>query len=242
MKDMDNPRVAAIIPAAGASTRFEGQIRKQFLMLEEKPLLAYTLERVWQADIVRTVAVVVPAESQSDCQELFKYLTPDSVELLVVAGGATRQASVAAGLAALPEDIDVVVVHDAVRPLFEVQWIRETVSLCSDYDGAIVAVPTSDTLKEVLVDSNSPSGNIVTISGTVTRESVWRAQTPQTFQADILRRAVQHAQEANLAGTDDASLVEAIGGRIAIVSGSTYNLKVTTPEDWQYLKWRLKHG
>ena len=242
MKGIDNPQVAAIIPAAGASTRFEGQIRKQFLMLEEKPLLAYTLERVWKADIVRTVAVVVPAESQSDCHEIFKFLTPDNIALLVVAGGATRQASVAAGLAALPEDIDIVVVHDAVRPLCQIRWIRETVDLCNDYDGAIVAIPASDTLKEVAVDSTASEGSILTINSTVPRETIWRAQTPQTFRAEILRRAVQHARETNLSGTDDASLVEAIGGRIAIVTGSPYNIKVTTPEDWQYLKWRLKHG
>jgi len=224
VKGMENPRVAAIIPAAGASTRFEGQIRKQFLMLEEKPLLAYTLERIWQADIVQTVAVVVPAESQSDCRELFKYLNPDNVTLLVVAGGKTRQASVTAGLAALPEDTDIVVVHDAVRPLFEVGWIRETVALCSDYDGAIVAIPASDTLKEVVMDSKIPEGSIVTINRTVPRESVWRAQTPQTFRAEVLRRAVKHAQKTNLSGTDDASLVEALGGRIAIVTGSPYNI------------------
>ena len=235
--------MAAIIPAAGAGTRFPGETRKQFRLLAGKPLLVHTLERVWLAEVVSLVVVAVPEDDLGATRKLLQPLAPTGVELHLVAGGATRQASVAAGLEALPQNIQVIVVHDAVRPLFEPRWILETMALCRDYDGAIVAVPASDTLKEVAAPPATPGGYSGTISGTISRTiprtSIWRAQTPQTFRADILRRALRHAKDTGLAGTDEATLVEAIGGRIAVVEGSPGNIKVTTPDDWRYLEWRM---
>jgi len=235
--------VAAIIPAAGAGTRFPGETRKQFRLLAGKSLLVHTLERVWLAEVVSLVVIAVPEDDLAANRELLQSLAPTGVELHLVAGGATRQASVAAGLEALPQNIQVIVVHDAVRPLFEPRWILETMALCRDYDGAIVAVPASDTLKEVAAPPATPGGYSGTISGTISRTiprtSIWRAQTPQTFRADILRRALRHAKDTGLAGTDEATLVEAIGGRIAVVEGSPGNIKVTTPDDWRYLEWRM---
>ncbi len=233
--------LAAVIPAAGASTRSPGEIGKQFRVLGTKPLLVHTLERVWRSDAVWMVAVAVPEENLAYARELLQPLVPEGVGLMVVVGGETRQASVAAGLEALPQDIEVVTVHDAVRPLFEPRWIRDTVALCRDFDGAIVAVPASDTLKEVEAGSPPAAGCSGTISRTIPRASVWQAQTPQTFRASILRRALRHAEETGLEGTDEASLVEAVGGRIAVVEGSPHNIKVTTPDDWRYLEWRLSH-
>ncbi|MQY63894.1 MAG: NTP transferase domain-containing protein, partial [Calditrichaeota bacterium] len=194
---------AAIIPAAGASTRFTGETRKQFRLLAGKPLLVHTLERVWLAEVVSLVVVAVPEGDLAAIRKLLQPLAPTGVELHLVAGGATRQASVAAGLEALPQDIEVVTVHDAVRPLFEPRWIRDTVALCRDFDGAIVAVPASDTLKEVEAVPTTSGGCSGTISRTMPRTSVWRAQTPQTFRADILRQALRHAEEHGLAGTDE---------------------------------------
>ena len=233
--------LAAIIPAAGAGIRLPGETRKQFRLLEGKPLLVHTLERVWLAEGVTLAAVAVPEGDLAGARKLLQPLIPAGVELLIVAGGATRQASVAAGLAALPQETQVVVVHDAVRPLFEPRWIGETAALCRDYDGAIVAVPNSDTLKEVAAVSTTTTGCSGTISRTIPRTSVWRAQTPQTFRADILRRALRHAEDTGLAGTDEATLVEAIGGRVAVVEGSPGNIKVTTPDDWRYLEWRMQN-
>lgn len=250
MTNSDYPQVVAVIPAAGVSTRFTrlagaagqaGKTRKQFLPIEGKPLLVHTLERVWLADTVQLVAVAVPEENLAYAGGLLQPLVPEGVGLMVVVGGETRQASVAAGLEALPQGVEVVVVHDAVRPLFEPRWIRDTVALCRDFDGAIVAVPTTDTLKEVEPVSATAAGSRGTISRTIPRASVWQAQTPQTFRAGILRQALRHAEETGLEGTDEASLVEAVGGRIAVVEGSPHNIKVTTPDDWRYLEWRLSH-
>ncbi len=242
MTNLDYPLVAAVIPAAGASTRSPGEIGKQFRVLGTKPLLVHTLERVWLAEAVGMVAVAVPEENLAYARELLLPLAPEDVGLMVVVGGETRQASVAAGLEALPQDIEVVTVHDAVRPFFEPRWIRDTVALCRDFDGAIVAVPATDTLKEVEAVSATTAGSCGTISRTIPRASVWQAQTPQTFRAGILRQALRHAEETGLEGTDEASLVEAVGGRIAVVEGSPHNIKVTTPDDWRYLEWRLHNG
>ncbi|MFB0516905.1 MAG: 2-C-methyl-D-erythritol 4-phosphate cytidylyltransferase [Candidatus Neomarinimicrobiota bacterium] len=241
MTDVNQIKAAAIIPAAGQSTRCAGEAKKQFRQLGGKPLLVHTLERVWRARVIRTVVVVVPESDLGYARTLLQPLVPEGIELQVVAGGETRQASVAAGMAALPEDVQVVVVHDAVRPLFDPEWIGATVDLCRDFDGAIVAVPATDTLKEVEAVATTKTSCSGSIKGTLPRESIWRAQTPQTFRADILRRALQHAAETHLTGTDEASLVEAIGGRIAVVEGSPRNIKVTTPDDWRYLEWRLSH-
>lgn len=232
---------AAIIPAAGASARLPGGTRKQFRLLAGKPLLVHTLERVWLAEVVNFVVVAVPEDDLGATRELLQPLAPTGVELHLVAGGATRQASVAAGLEAMPQDTQVIVVHDAVRPLFEPRWIWETVALCRDYDGAIVAVPSTDTLKDVETAPTASGRCSGTISRTIPRTSVWRAQTPQTFRADILRRALRHAEDTGLAGTDEATLVEAVGGRIAVVEGSPGNIKVTTPDDWRYLEWRMQN-
>lgn len=241
VRKTDIPPLAVIIPAAGAGKRIPGGTRKQFRMLADKPLLVHTLERVWRAEVVSLVVVAVPGEDLAGTRELLQPLAPAGVELHLVAGGATRQASVATGLEAVPEEVEVVVVHDAVRPLFEPRWIGETAALCRDYDGAIVAIPTSDTLKEVAAVPTTSGRCSGTISRTVPRTSVWRAQTPQTFRADVLRRAMRNAEDTGLAGTDEASLVESIGGRVAVVEGSPANIKVTTPDDWRYLEWRLSH-
>ncbi|UCH63298.1 MAG: 2-C-methyl-D-erythritol 4-phosphate cytidylyltransferase [Fidelibacterota bacterium] len=241
MTNPDHLPVAAIIPAAGTGTRFPGETRKQFRLLAGRPLLVHTLERVWSANVVSLVVVAVPEEDLDGIGEQLLPLAPAGVELLLVAGGAVRQASAAAGLEALPPDIQVIVVHDAVRPLFEPRWIGETVALCRDFDGAIVAIPASDTLKEVEAVPTTSDKHSGTISHTIPRTSVWRAQTPQAFRADILRRALRQAEDTGLAGTDEATLVEAVGGRIAVVEGSPGNIKVTTPEDWRYLEWRMQN-
>ena len=235
------PSVGAIIPAAGQSKRLSdtGGLRKQFRELHGKPLLVHTLERVWSVQQVGAVAVAVPEAEVAYAQDLLQPLAPASVNLVVVAGGATRQASVAAGLAALPEGVDVVVVHDAVRPLFDPQWIAATINLCAEYAGAIVAVPSTDTLKEVRADADAEPPTSGAIIRTVPRAAIWRAQTPQAFRAGILRQALQQARATGATGTDEAALVEAAGGTLAVVEGSPSNIKITTPDDWDYLAWRL---
>ncbi|UCH11751.1 MAG: 2-C-methyl-D-erythritol 4-phosphate cytidylyltransferase, partial [Fidelibacterota bacterium] len=231
----DLVKVAAVIPAAGLSTRLTGDTKKQFRLLGEEPLLIHTLRRVMAADEIKIMAVAVPTGELTYVRELLQPIIPKDINIIVVAGGDSRQASVSAGLAALPDNIDIIMVHDAVRPLLEPRWITATIALCRDYDGAIVAIPATDTLKDIPPPAGGAAGQSRVISRTIPRESIWRAQTPQTFRADVLRRALAHAEQNGLTGTDEAELVEAIGGKIAVVEGSPHNIKVTTPEDWHYL-------
>ena len=166
---------------------------------------------------------------------------PAGIELIITVGGTTRQQSVAAGLWEVPEEASVVTVHDAARPVIDPQWISQTARLCDTFDGAIVAVPTIDTLKEVKLAAGQANEHGGIINRTVSREIIWQAQTPQTFRTTVLRRAMQHATEAGLEGTDEASLVEAIGGKVAVVRGSPQNIKITSRSDWDYLEWKFSH-
>ena len=233
-------KVAAIIPAAGQGTRLGGQTQKQFRELAGKPLLVHTLERVLEAPEVKLLIVAVPEANLEMTRNLISHIVHGNVKLVVTAGGTTRQKSVKAALSEVPPDMQVVTVHDAARPRLDPNWISETVALCTKYDGAIVALPSIDTLKEISFEPGQNSENHF-VSGTLARKVIWQAQTPQTFRTSVLKRAIINAEKQNISATDDASLVEAIGGKIAVVRGSDRNIKVTSLEDWQYLEWRLNN-
>jgi 2-C-methyl-D-erythritol 4-phosphate cytidylyltransferase len=152
----------------------------------------------------------------------------------VVSGGATRAASVRAGLAAVSPDATVIVVHDAARPLASASLFRSVVAVVSSssdsqaVDGAVPGVPVRDTLKKV-----DPGGVVL---ATVAREELVAVQTPQAFRADVLRRAHEGEPEA----TDDAGLVEAVGGRVIVVPGEAQNIKLTSPDDLAMLEALLR--
>ncbi|MFC1483806.1 2-C-methyl-D-erythritol 4-phosphate cytidylyltransferase [Candidatus Neomarinimicrobiota bacterium] len=241
MNKSSSKQIGVVLPAGGSSTRFPGETKKQFRTLHGKPLLLFTLERVLSTGGIDIVTIAVPEKDISHVVRLVQPFMESGVEVHVVKGGDTRQASVVAALATIPKTMDIVVVHDAVRPLLEPQWITASVELCNEYDGAIVAIPATDTLKEILPSSDIASLEHLMIQRTLARETVWHAQTPQTFRSAVLRQALTHAHEHGLVKTDESSLVEAIGGRVAIVRGSPHNIKVTTAEDWQYLEWRMDH-
>ena len=140
----------------------------------------------------------------------------------MIAGGAERQESVSYAFAAMRDSVDVVVIHDAARPFLEPSWIEKTVEAVRNYDGVIVALRATDTLK------SSRNGVIDT---TLDRSLIWQAQTPQTFKVEILEAAFEKAKRDGVTSTDEAQLVENAGGKVAIVEGSTFNLKVTTKRD-----------
>jgi 2-C-methyl-D-erythritol 4-phosphate cytidylyltransferase len=241
MNKSSSKQIGVILPAGGSSTRFPGVAKKQFRTLEGKPLLLFTLERILSAGSIDIVAIAAPEMDISHVVRLVQPFVESGVEINVVKGGNTRQASVAAALASIPETMDIVVVHDAVRPLLEPQWVTETAELCDEYDGAIIALPVTDTLKDVYSSPVTTDRERQMIRRTLDRETVWHAQTPQTFRSAVLRQAFSHAHEHGLLKTDESCLVEAIGGRVAIVRGSPHNIKVTTAEDWQFLEWRIAH-
>jgi 2-C-methyl-D-erythritol 4-phosphate cytidylyltransferase / 2-C-methyl-D-erythritol 2,4-cyclodiphosphate synthase len=163
------------------------------------------------------VIVVVPPEHVA----LARSLCTGLARTVVTAGGATRRASVTAGLELVATEN--VVVHDAARPFLQPRWVELVSSALEDADGAIVAVPVDDTLKRVA------GGRVV---ATVDRTDLWTAQTPQAFRVDALRAAHRAAVDEGLEATDDAQLVETYGGRVVVIEGERTNLKLTYPEDF----------
>lgn len=192
----------AIVVAGGSGERF-GQ-RKQYLALGVERVLDWALRSA--ADRSDGVVLVVPADVADQ---------PEPLATIVVAGGASRSASVRAGLTAVPADATVIVVHDAARPVpVPGVWDRVLMAVREGADAAVPVVPISDTLREVG-------------GGPVDRSRFVAVQTPQAFRADALRAA--HAAQPE--GTDDASLIDAAGGRVELVDGDPANIKITTPLD-----------
>jgi 2-C-methyl-D-erythritol 4-phosphate cytidylyltransferase/2-C-methyl-D-erythritol 2,4-cyclodiphosphate synthase len=215
-------RVAAILVAAGSGSRFGSGTPKQFLKLLGKPLVRHAAER-----LVQHIVLLQPVGEAGPLAAALSGVA----HLPVVAGGATRQESVRAGLEALaPHRPDVVLVHDAARPNFPEGLIPALIEQLSAFKGAIPAAPVSDTLKR------AADGVIVE---TVPREGLFRAQTPQAFRFDALLAAHRAASGA---ATDDAALLEAAGEAVAIVPGSEDNIKVTYPEDLMRLERAMTAG
>jgi 2-C-methyl-D-erythritol 4-phosphate cytidylyltransferase len=209
-------RVGVVIPAAGAGRRMGGR-KKPFLALRGEPLLQHALRPFLTHPAVTALRVALSPDDASDCPGWLRELDP---RLALVAGGTSRAASVRAALEALP-DVDVVLVHDAVRPLVTHAIIDRCIGAVGTGTGAVAGWPASDTLKEVDDDRR--------VLATPDRSRLWHAQTPQAFPAELLRCA--YAAWDGREVTDDGALVEMVGGTVLMVEGSATNLKVTSPED-----------
>ncbi len=211
--------VWAILVAAGRGERLGLDRPKAFAKLGEDPLLAEPLRRLDDSDWVDAIVVVAPPGWEEPAILLAEELGCGKVNACV-SGGETRTESVRAGLAEVPADSLVVLVHDAARPLLPEAVIERVLAPLSEgWDGAVPGLAVSDTLKRVGADG--------AVAETVTRDSLYAVQTPQAFPADLFRRAVESMAEA----TDCAALVEAAGGRVKVVEGDPQLLKVTTAED-----------
>jgi 2-C-methyl-D-erythritol 4-phosphate cytidylyltransferase len=226
--------VAALIAAAGSGQRMGQRLEKQFLPLAGKPLLAHTLAQFEATPSVERVIVIVPRGREDYCWRAV--IEPEGFRKVcrVVAGAATRQGSVMAGFRCLEETVEIVVVHDGARPFVTPALIRAAIETAAQQGSAAVAIPESDTLKRV-----SPAGLVL---GTLDRQHLWRAQTPQAFRRDILQAAFDHAVRHRLEATDEASLVEALSLPVHIVPGSIWNFKITCPEDLQLAERLLAHN
>ena len=216
-------RAAAIVPAAGRGARIGFKTPKTFIDLGGVPLLARTIAALAAS---RRLAVIQPVLPRTHLA-LFasRVLARHRWErcLPAVAGGRERQDSVAAGLRALPDDIDIVLIHDGARPFVTTALVDRVLAEARRHGAAIAAVPVPDTVKRVSPD--------LFVDGTVERRALWLAQTPQAFQVNLLREAHERARAAGLDATDDAALVEVLGHPVRVVPGSRLNFKVTTRED-----------
>ena len=214
--------VAAIFPAAGASRRMGGGVNKNFLELMGEPILIRTLKTFSRVKRVNFLIVVAAAHEVATVEELLRGVK-ELKTWRVTVGGSERQYSIANGLKLLPDNAEIILVHDAARPLISARTINDIIDAAEKFGGAIAAVPVKDTIKVVdaegFVKSTPPRSELVAV------------QTPQGFKREILLQAYARASEENFLGTDDASLVERLGVKIKIVAGSYENIKVTTPED-----------
>jgi len=232
-------QVFAIFPAAGLGTRMAGSQPKQFLALNGIPILIHSLRAF--AEVKRITAIYVAVrkpEIERTLAQIAEYGLNDRVQ--VVEGGDHRQESVAHALSALPaEDDDIVLVHDAVRPLIDAATIDRTIDAVIENGAAIVGLPAVDTIKQV---ERTAHGALVT--STIPREFIVLAQTPQGFRYGLLKRAFAEATADGFVGTDEASVVERAGQQVAVVHGSQVNLKITQPGDLELAEFylRQRHG
>ena len=218
-------KVAAIIPAAGVGRRMQQNLPKQYLTLGGKPILANTLAIFENMPEITEITVVAQPAALDFCQN--QVISPFGFKkvLRLVPGGKERQDSVYNALKVLhrQNDWDLILVHDGVRPFVTPEEVRRVIRAAGKHGAAILALPAQDTVKKVNREGR--------IQKTLNRQDIWLAQTPQAFQAAIIWRAFLEAYGREFYGTDEASLVEALGVPVMVEPGSPLNIKVTTPED-----------
>jgi len=216
--------VSAIIVAAGKGIRMSDTERKQYVMLSGRPILAYTLTVFDACEEIDKIFLVIPEEDFDFCQQTILLPLGLKTKIKLVAGGTERQDSVYNGLLAIDKPGDsIVIIHDGVRPFIRVEHLTASVNGAKESGACILGIPASDTLKRV--------DNAGYIDETFNRDSMWLAQTPQSFQLDLIIKAHEQAIQDGYRGTDDALLVERMGKKVKIISGSRYNIKITTQED-----------
>lgn len=213
--------VTLVLPAAGSGSRFGSAIPKQLLPLRGVPILRRSLERF--LGLIDAVVIPAPADLHD---ELGAAVAGVPLPVRVITGGATRQASVHAGLLASDPAHALVLVHDAVRPFVPPCCIAACLAALATHDAAVVAVPCSDTVKRVEVEI---PGRVAT---TVSRDGLWLAQTPQGLRREIALAAFARAAAEGWVVSDDVQVIERSGGSVAVVPGDRRNLKITTPDDW----------
>lgn len=229
--------IYAVIVAGGIGSRMKAAVRKQYLKLGGLPILAHTLLAFDRHPDLDRIVLVVPEDDLIRCRA--DVLAPLCLahDVQLVAGGRRRQDSVFNGLSALDVSDGTVMIQDAVRPFVRVSLMNACLAGARKTGGCIPAIPPADTLKRVGGD-----GMIV---GTLNRQQVRLAQTPQTFSLDLIRDAHQLAAQRGITATDDAAIAEGAGVRVTVVPGDPDNIKITTPSDlWIakgiFARWHTK--
>ena len=211
-----------VIVTAGTGSRMKMGINKQFIKLEGKEIIAYTIEKFYNNSNIEDIVVVV----KEDESEFFKKEILDKYNfknIKIAYGGKERQDSVYNGLKSLDKKCDVVLIHDGARPFVSDKIIYNCIEEVKEHKAIVVGVPVKDTIKIIDNDKN--------IVDTPNRSVLWAVQTPQTFDYNILIDAYKDAYKSGFYGTDDAMLVERIGYKVKMVEGSYNNIKITTQED-----------
>ena len=219
----NNYFVSVIVAAAGMSNRMGSKINKQFIAIDNKPILAHTLEKFEKCKYIDEIVVVSKEEEVEYCRkEIVKKYSLKKVTN-IVRGGKERQDSIYNGIMALNERADIVLTHDGARPFVKLESIEDGIRGVIDFGACVIGVPVKDTIKTI--DNNK------NVHHTPKRDLLWAAQTPQCVWTDLLKKGYEFASEEGIIGTDDSSLVEKLGHPIKMIMGSYDNIKITTPED-----------
>jgi 2-C-methyl-D-erythritol 4-phosphate cytidylyltransferase len=229
-------RVTAILPAAGLGTRMGAETPKQFLELNGEPLVIFTLRRLAECASITDFFLATRAEELSFLEDRVSKARLGR-PARVVHGGETRQHSVANALAQVAQETEIVLVHDAVRPFVSAEQVQRVIAEARERGAAILGIPAIDTVKEV--KRTSLPEDVALITGTIPRERIVLAQTPQAFRYDLLRDAFAKAKQDDFTASDEAALVERLGHNVFVVLGSERNIKITRPADMELARFYL---
>ena len=214
-------KVSAIILAAGSGSRF-GE-KKQFKQLKGLELYKYSFNKFLNCSDINEIILAVPEDRLADVKMEIGSIKA-SKNILAVIGGRSRQESVKNSISSTSQHSDLVCIHDSARPFISQNLIKQSISACLSNDGAIVAIPSYDTLKTCVRGY---------IGKTIDRNNVWMAQTPQVFWKRKLLKAIDYSEKNNAIMTDECSMMESLNFQIAVVKGNANNFKITSPEDWE---------
>jgi 2-C-methyl-D-erythritol 4-phosphate cytidylyltransferase len=229
--------ITAILPAAGMGTRMGADTPKQFLELDGLPILIHTLRRIASCEGISQLIVATRADEVERLRaRIAKERFPQDVR--VVRGGDSRQESVAAALAEVSDGVEIVLVHDAVRPFVTREQVARVIGEARRCQAAILGIPAMDTIKEV--KRASLPEDVALITATIPRERVVLAQTPQAFATQLLKDAFARAAQDGVTASDEAGLVERIGHDVHVVLGSERNIKITKPADMELARFYLE--
>lgn len=217
---MENKLVCnVVIVAGGNGTRMKTSEKKQFIMLDNAPVLVHTVKNISKSSLVNKIVVVTLADKIKETEDMLKHYGCDKVTKIVF-GGKTRADSVKCGLDALDDDCDVIMIHDGVRPFIKKKIADNCIKDAYEHGGAVLGVKVNDTV--IIADNNS------NISKLLDRNTLVAVQTPQCFQKELIKKAYENY---DIRLTDDASQVKKIGGTVHITEGDYANIKITNPED-----------
>lgn len=212
---------SVIIVAAGSGKRMQRNINKQFIKLNEKEIIAHTIDAFYKNKNIDEIIVCIKKEEE----EFFKKQIlekNDFKNIKIAYGGKERQDSIYNGLKSVDKNCKIVLIHDGARPFVDNRIIEESILVAKEKKAVVVGVPVKDTIK-IVIDGN--------ITDTPNRANLWSAQTPQTFDYSLITKAYEEAYKSNYYGTDDSMLVENIGQEVTMIMGSYENIKITSPED-----------
>ncbi len=240
-------KVIAIVPAAGLGKRFSPSVRKPFAHITDLPVLIHTLKRLQE---IKSVTEIIPVLREEDIGKGLKLIKAHNLNKIkrIVPGGSERQDSVYNALCLIEKnpssppfskggkgrflDDDLILIHDGVRPIISTDLVERLLNEVKGMVGVIPALPVKETLKEV-----NKKGVVLS---TLNREKFYVVQTPQVFPYKVIKKAYDKAYKDGYYATDDAALVERIGGKVKIIAGSPFNIKITTPEDLKMAEFFIK--